>query len=427
MATVTRLALWAIAAVVPASCYPATSPLNIDIEAREASLGLLIGPSVVEVPASIRNVFPAKDFNRPVTQTYWQTEVRSGDPSGIANHTLRQLGNATFLAFDRGFYDVLGIKDYRQPKKVETIFTFPAGPSYANRMVHDGTVYSPECNCIFAAELYPPKPGFSMQFLPWVWRTNLNGTAPVTEKVYPDPPLTIANGAYYHDGAVYWQQEGNYTTPGGIVRMDPLTLKTAVVLNNYLGHRFNSPNDVVMTKRGVAYFTDGYYGFDNFNDTIKPEMANGVWRWDSKTGNVRMVAGAGTGIFTNPNGVALNREETTLYITARGFASADADGNRNIYQFDLTANQGRIAQPLLFAYSDAGFTDGIKTDKEGRVYGGVTGSVDIFDPQGTLLGKINVAPGDTAVNMAWVKNWLYIYGRDKIYRVQLNTVGSQML
>ena len=56
--------------------------------------------------------------------------------------------------------------------------------------------------------------------------------------------MTIANGAYYHDGHIYWQQVGNYTTPGGIVRMDPLTLKTTVVLNNYLGHRFNSPNEM---------------------------------------------------------------------------------------------------------------------------------------------------------------------------------------
>jgi len=88
--------------------------------------------------------------------------------------------------------------------------------------------------------------------------------------------------------------------------MDPQTLKTEVVLNNFLGHRFNSPNDVVITRDGVAFFTDGYYGFDNFNDTLAPELANGVWRWDMATGDVRMVAGAGTGIWLNPNGVALN-------------------------------------------------------------------------------------------------------------------------
>lgn len=99
-----------------------------------------------------------------------------------------------------------------------------------------------------------------------------------TEKVYPQPPLTIPNGAYYHNGSIYWADEGDFTTPGGLVRMDPVTLKTEVVLNNYYGRRFNSPKDVVVTSGGVAFFTDGYYGYENFNSSIKPEMANGIWR-----------------------------------------------------------------------------------------------------------------------------------------------------
>lgn len=320
---------------------------------------------------------------------------------------------------------MLNIKDYTTPKEIENIFDFPAGPKWANRMVHDGTVYSPECNCLFAAELYPPKKGYSMQFLPWVWRTNLNGSRPVTEKVYPNPPLTIANGAYYHNGSIYWAQEGNYTTPGAIVQMNPLTLETKVVLNNYLGHRFNSLNDVVIAKSGVAYFTDGYYGYDNFNDTVAPEMANGVWRWDMKTGNVRMIAGAGTGVFINPNGLALDHQEKTLYITARGFTSADANGTRNIYHYDLTASNGRLGHVGLFSYMDAGFSDGIKVDDRGYVYGGVTGSVDVWNKEGTLIGKMKVAADDVAVNMAWVGSWLYIYSRNSIYRVKLGAKGAQ--
>lgn len=55
--------------------------------------------------------------------------------------------------------------------------------------------------------------------------------------------------------------------------MDPLTLKTEVVLNNFFGHRFNSPNDVVITEESVAFFTDGYFGFDNFNDTLPRSSA----------------------------------------------------------------------------------------------------------------------------------------------------------
>ena len=86
---------------------------------------------------------------------------------------------------------------------MEQVFQFPPGPSFAKRLVHDGTVYSPECNCIFFAELHPPKEGFSAEAMPWVWRVNLNKTPLTTEQVYPSPQLTVPKGAYYHNGSVY--------------------------------------------------------------------------------------------------------------------------------------------------------------------------------------------------------------------------------
>jgi gluconolactonase len=321
---------------------------------------------------------------------------------------------------------ILGVSSYSDSKTLESIFTFPAPPSFANRMVHDGTVYSPECNCVFFAELHPPKPGFSADAMPWVWRTNLNFTPPITEKVYPSPQLTMGNGATYYNGSVYWAQEGNFTNPGGIVRMDPLTLETEVVLNNFLGHRFNSPNDVVITRDGIAFFTDGYYGYANFNDTIEPELANGVWRWDIVSGDLRQVAGAGTGIWLNPNGVALSHSQDILYVTARGETSTDPDGQRTIYAFDINISPTLPALSFkgIHSYADAGFPDGIKVDSEGNVYGGVTGGVDVFAASGKLLGKINVAKGDVAVNTVFVGNWLYIAGRDQLYRVELTVRGA---
>ncbi|SCO80713.1 uncharacterized protein FRV6_04926 [Fusarium oxysporum] len=398
----------------------ATTGLNSD-----ESLPLR-GPSIVEVRSAYRNVFPAKDFNRNVTTTWWQTDVLDGDASQNATSLKKALKDASFIVLNKDMYKLLGVKDHIVKKNVETIFEFPPGPSFAKRMVHDGIVYSPECNCIFMAELHPPKTGFSADAMPWVWRVNLNNTPPTTEKVYPSPQLTVPNGAYYHKSGIYWAQEGNYTVPGGITRMDPLTLKTEVVLNNFYGHRFNSPNDVVITRDGVAYFTDGYYGYDNFNDTLKPELANGLWRWDMNSNDLRMVSGAGGGPFTNPNGVALNFEEDKLYVTNRGNSSDNPAGGRTIYEFQLSQSNGMpVKGGDVFAYVDAGFPDGIKLDREGRVYGGITGGVIVFDFTGKHLGIIKIAEGDVAVNVQWKDNWLYIAGRDKIYRVQLSAHGVQ--
>lgn len=255
--------------------------------------------------------------------------------------------------------------------------------------------------------------------MPWVWRIDLTGSKPLTKKVYPRPQMTVPNGADYYKGYVYWSQEGNYTHPGGIVRMDPQTLQTEIVNNNFYGHRFNSLNDIVLTNTGVAFFTDGYYGHDNFNDTIEPELANGVYRWDTKTGKIKMVAGAADMSLYNPNGLALSAKQDKLFVTNRGNTSDDTYGGRTIYSFKVTPTG--LKNREIFAYVDSGFPDGTKADRDGRVYSGVTGGVDIFDKAGTLIGKIKVETGDVAVNMIWVDNWFYIVGRSYMYRVQLKS------
>ncbi|KAF4463907.1 gluconolactonase precursor [Fusarium albosuccineum] len=259
-------------------------------------------PSIYEVPIGIRNVFPANNFNRDVNSAWWHTDVLDGHSAEAAGQVVKHLNDAVFVVLDQDFYEA-----------IEQIFDFPSGPTFAKRIVHDGTVYSPECKCIFFAELHPPKQGYSTDAMSWVWRVNLNNTPPTTDRVFPSPQLTVPDGAYYHNGSVYWAHEGNYTVPGGIVRMDPLSLRTEVVLNNFFGHRFNNPNDITITHDSIAYFTDGYYGYDNFNDTLKPEHSNGVYRWNMKTGDLQMILGAGSGHFTNPNGVALSPNDDHLH------------------------------------------------------------------------------------------------------------------
>ncbi|KAK7710094.1 hypothetical protein SLS63_013060 [Diaporthe eres] len=352
-----------------------------------------VPPSVFEVPAGTRNLFPAANFNRDVTTNWWDTKVLDGHDAEAASELAVSLKNASFIVLDQEFYQLLENDEGNISAAVDKIFQFPPGPSFAQRIVHDGTVYSNECSCIFFAELHPPQKGFSADAMPWVWRVNLNETTSTTEKVYPSPSLRMANGAYYHNGSVYWAQEGNHTTPGGIVRMDPVTLQTEVVLNNFMGHRFNSPNDVVVTHGGVAYFTDGYYGFENFNDTLKPELANGLWRWDMRTSGLRMVAGAAGGPFTNPNGVALNLAEDRIYVTNRGNATDNPAGGRTIYEFELHDEGSGV--PVrggdVFAYADAGFPDGVKLDRDGRVSS--TGiQIDHFASHGIPLSQLQAVP-----------------------------------
>lgn len=72
-------------------------------------------PTAYEVPAGLRNVFPAENFNRNVTTTWWSTEVLDGHSTKAAAEASAALANASFIILDKDMYQVFtSICFYRQ-------------------------------------------------------------------------------------------------------------------------------------------------------------------------------------------------------------------------------------------------------------------------------------------------------------------------
>jgi gluconolactonase len=105
--------------------------------------------------------------------------------------------------------------------------------------------------------------------------------------------------------------------------------------------------------------------------------------------------------FDKPNGIAFSPGERTLYVTDSGAnqrpGSYDADRPHHIKAFDINAGR-RPEDERLFAAVSPGFPDGLKVDRDGRVYASSFSGVQIFDPDGELLGEIHL-PG--AVNFCF--------------------------
>jgi len=89
------------------------------------------------------------------------------------------------------------------------------------------------------------------------------------------------------------------------------------------GHRFNSPNDLVVAADGAVWFTDPYYGLRLADEGYggEPEVDGAhVYRVDPRdpgllTGaNVRAVDG-GHPAMPGPNGLAFSPDESVLYVT----------------------------------------------------------------------------------------------------------------
>lgn len=65
--------------------------------------GLLVGSSIVEVQPSFRNVFPASNFNRNVTTSWWETGLMDGNDT-TAVRGLTELKDSSFIVLNPEMY-----------------------------------------------------------------------------------------------------------------------------------------------------------------------------------------------------------------------------------------------------------------------------------------------------------------------------------
>lgn len=66
-------------------------------------------PDVFEVPVQLRNVYPANNFNRDVTTTWWDTAVLDGHPEAASVEVSETLKSASFIVLDKDMYKVTSL------------------------------------------------------------------------------------------------------------------------------------------------------------------------------------------------------------------------------------------------------------------------------------------------------------------------------
>lgn len=204
-------------------------------------------------------------------------------------------------------------------------------------------------------------------------------------------PSNMANGMTLdRDGHLVICEQGTRETPARISRMNLKTRALATVVDKWRGLRFNSPNDVVVKSDRTVWFTDPNYGeIQGFKGV--PDVGAYVYRHDPATGETAVVADG----FNKPNGLAFSPDESVLYITDTG--ANQAPGTyfvglpHHVRAFDVH-DGSHLRNERLFAVVSPGIPDGIKLDVQGRVYTSSATGVQVFTPEGDLLGEI-AAPG----------------------------------
>lgn len=200
------------------------------------------------------------------------------------------------------------------------------------------------------------------------------------------------------------------------------TVRTLV--GSYQGKPLNSPNDLVVKSDGTVWFTDPSYGCLQFPQECY--LPNNVYRYDPKTKELTVVIDH----LQMPNGIAFSPDEKILYVIDSAAIQAPQtdykDKPHAIYAYDVGANGKTVSKQRLFTVVSPGFPDGMRLDKQGNIYVGALDGVQVFNPQGTLIGKI-LLPKETA-NLTFGgkgNNVLFICSSDSVWAIKLNTQGAK--
>lgn len=153
-----------------------------------------------------------------------------------------------------------------------------------------------------------------------------------------------------------------------------------VLATHYDEKALNSPNDIVVKRNGLIYFTDPTSGRSaGYGVPRNPELPFcGVYMLHPDSLKLTLLVND----FSKPNGLCFSKDEQLLYIN---------DTNRqHIRVFDVEPD-GRLKNGRLFAELKGnlpGVADGMKIDQEGNLYCCGPGGIQLFDPHGAHLGTI---------------------------------------
>ena len=186
--------------------------------------------------------------------------------------------------------------------------------------------------------------------------------------------------------------------------------KFTTIVDNFEGKRFNSPNDLAISRNGDIYFTDPPYGFKNFSDKYREISFNGVYKY-STSGKVFLISKE----MSRPNGIALSLDEKYIYVN-----NSDPENDPKILRFK-TSN---FEEKLFFDGTELskkypGGFDGLKVHSTGNIFTTGPNGILIISPKGKLLAMINYGKKVTNCNFDDKEEYLYVTGFDDISRIKL--------
>jgi gluconolactonase len=197
------------------------------------------------------------------------------------------------------------------------------------------------------------------------------------------------------------------------------------LVDSWRGSRLNSPNDVVVKSDGTIWFTDPAYGIlrgEEGHPGVQEYGDSYVFRFDPSTGDLDPVV---IDVET-PNGLAFSPDEDVLYVADSSLDPPNRSeparyAGHAIHAYDVL--DGRYAKNgRMFADISPGLPDGFRVDEHGNVWTSSLDSVQVYAPDGALIGRIPVP--EKIANLCFGGSdgrTLYIAASTTLYRIRTTT------
>jgi gluconolactonase len=235
-------------------------------------------------------------------------------------------------------------------------------------------------------------------------------------KIEPDGRATVVREDSNHTNGQMFNAAGDIVSceRGQVAAYSLATGESRVLANSYVGKPLNGPNDLVVDAAGGVYFTDPSFSLAGESN----QGVAGVY-YIANDGKLTRVIDDVVG----PNGVILSPDEKTLYVIP--FLRAE------VMAYPILS-AGKLGQGRVFCTVEQapgkknGGGDGCAVDSRGNLYIAAATGVQVFDPQGKLLGTIKVPKGPSNCEFGGKDlKTLYVTARTSVYALPMEVAGHR--
>lgn len=199
---------------------------------------------------------------------------------------------------------------------------------------------------------------------------------------------------------------------GALVARDLASGTRRILTDTHGGKRYNAPNDLVIDRQGGVYFTD-----PRFRAPQPWPQGKEAFYYRSADSKVTQLGSD----LPAPNGIILSPDEKSLYVVP----SMQKEMMVYPVQTPGRIGQGRVLCALKQPPgSDRGGGDGLTIDTQGNLYITSALGIQVFSPQGSLLGIVEFPEQPANVTFGGPGHkTLYVTARTSLYSVPMEATG----